>query len=63
VAQVVYKIIVAKEYANINHLSNTTTFDSGIAARIGDLDLVDSMEGTYLRVHMAEACPRTLVQL
>jgi len=41
----------------------TITFVSGITAKIGDLGLMDIMEGTYVWVHFAEACPKTLVQL
>jgi hypothetical protein len=62
-AQVVYEITVMKEYTKINNLSGTITFDSGIAAKIGDLGLMYSMAGIYVWMHTAEACPRTLVQL
>jgi hypothetical protein len=45
-AQVVYEITVTEEYARINDFSGTITFESGIAAKMGDLGLMDSMEGT-----------------
>ncbi len=49
----------------------TITFDSRIAAKIGDLGLIDSKERsyvwrhtrTYVWRHTAGACPETLVQL
>jgi len=58
----VYEITVTEEYARINNLSGTITFDSRIAAKIGDLGLIDSKERTYVWRHTAGACPRTLVQ-
>jgi hypothetical protein len=36
------------KHARINDLSGTITFDSGISAKIGDLGLMDSLEGTYV---------------
>ncbi len=62
-AQAVYEITATEEYARINDLSGIITFDSGISARIGDLGLMDSMEGTYVWAGVMEACPKTLVQL
>ena len=61
--QVVYEITVTKEYVRINDLSSTITLDSGISVKVGDLGLMDSVACTYLWVHVAEACPKTLVQL
>jgi hypothetical protein len=57
--QAVYEITVTEGYAKINDLRGTITFDSGIAAKIGDLGLTDSMEGTYVWRQTAEACPRS----
>ncbi len=36
---------------------------SGITAKMVDLSLTDSVEGTYVWTHLEEKCPRTLVQL
>ncbi len=58
-----YEITVTEEYNRINNLSGTITFDSQIAAKIGDLALIDSKEHTYVWRHMAGTCPKTLVQL
>jgi hypothetical protein len=37
-----------EDYAKINHHSGAIIFNSGNAAKIGDLGLMDSMEGTYV---------------
>ncbi len=52
-----------EEHPKINDLSSTITLSSGLIAKIGDLGLMDSIEDTYVWVHMVEACPRMLVQL
>jgi hypothetical protein len=62
-AQAMYEITVLEEYAKLNDLTGTITVASGISAKVGDLTLTDSVEGTYVRTHLEEECPRTLVQL
>jgi hypothetical protein len=62
-AQAVCKITITDEYAKINDLSGILTFNRGIAYKNGDLGLMDSMGGTYVLVHVVEACPKMLVQL
>jgi hypothetical protein len=62
-AQAVYEITVTKEYAKVNDFKGTIIVASGITAKVGDLALVDSMEGTYVWTHSEEACPKTLIQL
>jgi hypothetical protein len=52
-----------EEYAKLNDLTGTITAALGIAAKVGDLSLMDNVEGTYLWTHLEEECPRTLVQL
>ncbi len=52
-----------EEYAKLNDLTGTITVASGIAAKVGDLSLMDNVEGTYVWTHLEEECPRTLVQL
>jgi hypothetical protein len=61
--QAVYEITVLEEYAKLNNLTGTITVASGISAKVGDLSLRDSVEGTYVWTHLEEECPRTLVQL
>ncbi len=60
--QAIYKITVLEEYAKLNNLTGTLTVASGISAKVGDLSLADTTEGTYVWTHQEE-CPRTLVQL
>jgi hypothetical protein len=55
--EAMYKISITEEYAKINDLSRIITLNSGIAAKIGNLGLMNSMEGTYIWVHGAEAYP------
>ncbi len=62
-AQAVYEITITKEYAKVNDFKGTITVASGVTAKVGDLALVDSMEGTYVWTHTEEACPKTLIQL
>jgi hypothetical protein len=60
---VINEITITEEYAKINDLIGTITFERGTGAKNRDLGLMNSMEGTYVWVHVAEACPQTLVQL
>ena len=62
-AQAVYEITVSEELAKVNDLSGTITLDNGIASKVGDLSLMDSMVGTYVWDHEEEACSKTLIQL
>jgi hypothetical protein len=59
----VYGITFMEEYAKVNDFSGTITISSGLIAKIGHLCLIDSIEDTYVWVHMVEACPKMLVQL
>ncbi len=61
--QAIYEITVLEDYAKLNDLTGTITMASGISAKVGDLSLTDSVEGTYVWTHLEEECPRTLVQL
>jgi hypothetical protein len=61
--QAVHKITVLEEYAKLNDLTGTITVASGLTAKVADLSLTDSVEGTYVWTHLEEECPRTLVQL
>ncbi len=54
----VYEITVTEEYAKIYEISRTLTSNSRIIAKIADLCLMDSVEGTYLWVYLAETCPK-----
>ena len=62
-AQAMFEIIVSKEYAKVNDFKGIITVAAGISAKVTDLSLVDTMEGTYVWEHVKEACPRTLIQL
>jgi hypothetical protein len=48
VTQAVYEIMVLEEYAKLNDLAGTITVASGISAKVADLSLTDSVEGTYV---------------
>ncbi len=61
--QAIYEITVLEEYAKLNDLTSTITLASGISAKVADLSLSDSVEGTYVWTHLEEECSRTQVQL
>jgi hypothetical protein len=61
--QALYEITVLEEYAKLNNLTSTITVALGISAKVADLSLTDSMEGTYVWTHLEDECPRTLAQL
>ncbi len=47
-AQEACDMLDTEEFAKINDLNGIITFDIGITTKIGDLRLMDSMEGTYM---------------
>ncbi len=61
--QAVFKITVLDEYAKVNDLMGIIAITSGVTAKVDNLSLTDTVEGTYLWSHSEEECPRTLVQL
>ncbi len=58
--QAIYEIMVLEEYAKLNDLTGTITIASGILAKVGDLSLMDSVDGTYVWTHLEEECPPAL---
>jgi hypothetical protein len=59
----VYKITIMEEYAKINNLSSIITFDSGIAAKIGDLGLMEPWKVPMCRCTWRRPAPRLCAQL
>jgi hypothetical protein len=57
-AQTVYEITFMEENAKVHDFINTITISSGLIAKNGDLGLMESIEDTYVWVHMVEACPK-----
>jgi hypothetical protein len=54
--QAIYKITVLEEYAKLNDLTGTITVASEISAKVADLSLTDSVEGTDVWTHLEEEC-------
>ncbi len=52
-----------EEYVKLNDLNSTITVASDLTAKVANLSLTYSVDGTYVWTHLEEECPQTLVQL
>jgi hypothetical protein len=53
--QAVFKITVLDEYAKVNDLMGIIAVTSRVTAKVANLSLTDTVEGTYLWSHSEES--------